>query len=150
MRQYRSEMLPGQLKSTTLLINWDLELTKSILVEKIQKLKRYCLRELNQFIDNLIGVPLVGKFEDFLLKVDKVRTYPGLEQLVLHLIDFIDGTFENLIARGEQFIPDFNRVLPRFLNLPELREKMNASFVEEILPLFMSEYAVVSMLGSPK
>ncbi len=138
------------MKSTTLLVNWDLELTKSILVEKIQKLKRFCLRELNQFIDNLIETPFLGKFEDFLQQVDKARTYQALEQLVLHLIDFIDGTFENLIARGEHIIPDFSRALPRVLNLPELREKLNANFLEEILPLFVSEYAIVSMFGSPK
>ncbi len=143
-------MFPGPLKSTTILVNWDLELTKSILVEKIQKLKRFCLRELNQFIDNLTETPLLGKFEDFLQQVDKARTYPVLEQLVLHLIDFLDGTFENLIAHGEQIIPDFSRVLPRFLNLPELREKVNANFIEQILPLFVSEYAVVSMRGTPK
>ncbi len=143
-------MLPGQLKSTPLLVNWDLELTKSMLVEKIQKLKRFCLRELNQFIDNLTGAPLLGKFEDFLQQVDKARTFQALEQLVLYLIDFVDGTFENLMARGEQAIPDFNRVLPRFLSLPELREKVNGCLVEEILPLFVSEYAVVSMMGTPK
>ncbi len=123
---------------------------KSILVEKIQKLKRFCLRELNQFIDNLTDAPIMGKFEDFLLQVDKTRTYQGLEQLVLYLIDFVDDTFENLIARGEQIIPYFSRILPRFLNLPEMREKVNICFVEEILPLFVSEDAVVSLIGSTK
>ncbi len=150
MRQYRSEAFPGLLKSTTLLVNWDLELTKSILVEKIQKLKRFCLRELIQFIDNLAETPLLGRFEDFLQQIDKAKTYPALERLVLHLIDFVDGTFENLIAREEQIIPDFAPVLPRFLNLPELREKLNVNFIEQILPLFMSEYAVVSMRGTLK
>ena len=150
MKQYRSEILPGQLKSTALLINWDLELTKSILVEKIQKLKRFCLRELNQFIDNVIEVPLLGRFEDFLQQLDQAKNFPALEQKVLRLIDYIDDVFENMIARREQVLPDFKLALPRFLNLPALRMTVNTCFIEEILPLFMSQYAIAPVMRSRK
>ncbi len=148
MRHSRSEVLPEDLKSTSSPVNWDLEITKSMLVEKIQKLKRFCLCELNQFIDNLSDTPLLGKFKDFLRLIDEARTYRILEHHVLRLLEYIDGVFENLIARGEQAVPDFNLALPRSLNLPVLRTSINACFIEEILPLFVSEYALAPMMGS--
>ncbi len=147
MREFQSGNLPDQLNSTSLVVNWDLEITKSILVEKIQKLKRFCLKELNQFIDNLIETPYMGRFDDFLHTVDEARTFRVLEHHVLDLIDFIDYTFENLIARGEQVLPHFKHALPRALNLPQLRTTITTCLVEEILPLFVTEYAIASVTG---
>lgn len=148
MRQFRSQILPSPLNSTTTLVNWDLELTKAILEEKILNLKRFCLRELNLFIDNIIEIPLLGKFEDFIKQVYKANNFVDLEKNVLLLIDYVDGVFENLIARGEQVIPDFKLTLPRFLNLPALRRKVSVYIVEEILPLFVSEYTVAPVMRS--
>jgi hypothetical protein len=150
VREFRSVNLPDLSSSTALGINWDLEITKSILIEKIQTLKRFCLRELNQFIDDLIETPLIGRFDDFLHEVDEARTFRVLEQSMLHIIDYVDNTFENLIARGEQVLLDFKLVLPRSLNLPALRNEINAYIVEDLLPLFMSEYAVAPVMGSRK
>ena len=126
------ELIPQQ-------VNWNLELTKILLIKKVQDLKRFCLRELNYFIDNIVQTPFLGTFDDFIHEVNRTQTFRSLENLVLRLINFVDTVFDNLMACGEQRVPKFNHALPSFLNLPTLRTRVNACFVEEILPLFVSD-----------